>query len=76
MSLARTILQENNDPTFFDDLIDRSIASKKYAVTEILQYGSKNGFTSRELDWILDEMATEIKNVLQMSRHPVMIKAL
>jgi hypothetical protein len=76
MQLARTILQENSDPTFFDDLIKRSTDSKKDAVTEILQHGSNHGFTARSLDWILDEMAIEVKNVLQMSRHPVMIKAL
>jgi hypothetical protein len=74
--LARTILQENTDPSFVDDLVQQSINCNKEHIADILRYSKYNTLSNTVLDWVFDEHEDTIKYIMKSSYHPVMIKHL
>lgn len=74
--LVQTILEQETDPTFIDDII--SIAKKKNqeVIVDILTCRKEDWLSKKVVDWVLEEYGAILKDTIQSSYHPFIIRYL
>ncbi len=76
MSLVRTILEQNTDPTFVDSLLQNIGIKNNRELVDLLKQGADTWFTEWLLNYIFDDYEDAVKEALKNSYHPTMIDAL
>jgi len=74
MQLARTILQQNTDLTFVDEIIANNSVAKKSELVALLQQGKESGFDEWLVNYMLLDHEEILNSIIVNSYHPVIIR--
>jgi len=76
MSLVRTLLHENTDSSFIDDILTNASVKNSSELVELLKQGQAHWFSESLLLYMFPEYEPIVKDAVKSSYHPVIIKEL
>lgn len=76
MSLARTILEQNIDPTFVDDILMHNVLRNRSELAFLLKQWRDSRFTKELINYMFLDYDDDIKNIIKSSYHPFFLNQL